>query len=147
MNAWPRQAVAKYSRVVGPKNVPSLPLKRFAFSAQQRIRQKHEFESVFQCGIKIYAPPFQAWIANGQSSVSRLGLIVSKKLGSAPVRNRYKRICREWFRLNAQHFVRAFDILLAPKPSQFLQLSYEQQQHVFAQLLKQVNDKLGQRSD
>ncbi|AKU98585.1 Ribonuclease P protein component [Labilithrix luteola] len=35
----------------------------------------------------------------GSLGHARLGIVVTKKIGSAPVRNRIKRLCRECFRL------------------------------------------------
>ncbi len=37
--------------------------------------------------------------AKGDAGVSRLGITVSKRVGNAVVRNRIKRLVREWFRL------------------------------------------------
>ncbi len=41
---------------------------------------------------------------------SRLGLTVTKKFGKAAARNRMKRICREFFRLNRHHLTKTWDI-------------------------------------
>lgn len=46
---------------------------------------------------------------------SRLGLSVSRKVGNAPVRNRWKRIIREAFRKNQTKFSGNFDIVVVPQ--------------------------------
>lgn len=45
----------------------------------------------------------------------RLGLTVSRKKGPAVVRNRIKRVVREFFRINQQKFKVRFDIIFVPK--------------------------------
>lgn len=45
----------------------------------------------------------------------RLGLAVSKKVGRANVRNRVKRVLREFFRLNRPTLPNGFDIVAVPK--------------------------------
>ena len=50
-----------------------------------------------------------------QLDVSRLGITVTKKYGSATVRNRFKRIVREAFRINRKHLIKGYDIVVMPK--------------------------------
>jgi ribonuclease P protein component len=45
---------------------------------------------------------------------ARLGLSISKRVGNAPTRNRWKRLIREVFRKNRQRFP-AIDIVARPK--------------------------------
>jgi len=70
------------------------------FSKKERLLKRREFQLVFDNGerfgnnqLKIYA------LSNGDS-VSRLGLVVGRKFGNSPKRNRFKRILREAYRLN-----------------------------------------------
>lgn len=51
---------------------------------------------------------------SGPSGV-RLGLTVSRKKGPAVVRNRIKRVIREFFRLNQNKFLVRADIIIVPK--------------------------------
>jgi len=51
---------------------------------------------------------------NGLSQ-NRLGLVVSKKIGNAVIRNRIKRIIREYFRLNRNNFPLKKDIIIIAK--------------------------------
>lgn len=45
----------------------------------------------------------------------RLGLTVSRKVGRAVVRNRVRRVLREFFRLRQAMIVRPLDIVVVPK--------------------------------
>lgn len=45
----------------------------------------------------------------------RLGLTVSRKVGRAVVRNRVRRVLREFFRLRQAMLVRPLDIVVVPK--------------------------------
>ena len=47
----------------------------------------------------------------------RLGLTVSKKVGTAVIRNRVKRMCREFFRLNNRRLGGVWDINIIAKQS------------------------------
>jgi len=46
----------------------------------------------------------------------RLGLSVSRKLGRATVRNRWKRVLREAFRLSRQRLPGGVDLIVVPRP-------------------------------
>jgi ribonuclease P protein component len=55
-----------------------------------------------------------------QNSFSRLGVTVTRRYGSAHLRNRFKRLVREAFRLSYPHFTFTFDVVVRPR-SQALQ--------------------------
>jgi len=45
----------------------------------------------------------------------RLGVVVSKEVGSATYRNKIKRVCREFFRLHKRRIRGAVDIVILAK--------------------------------
>jgi len=48
----------------------------------------------------------------------RLGLSVSRKVGNAVVRNRWKRLIREAFRLTRPELAEGLDLIVIPRPDQ-----------------------------
>lgn len=68
------------------------------FPKKQRIKTSSEFNVVFNEGTKFVCPEFVA-LSNGTTKLHpRLGVVVSKKVGNAVVRNKIKRSFREIFR-------------------------------------------------
>ena len=57
---------------------------------------------------------FVRWRAPGEKDW-RLGMAVTKKVGSAVVRNRVKRVLREFFRLHQALMPPALDLVVVPK--------------------------------
>lgn len=73
----------------------------FSFPKSQRLLKRQQFTRTLDDGLKVVHPLFVMLSQkNEDSSVARLGLIVSKKNGKAVTRNRIKRRLREVFRHN-----------------------------------------------
>lgn len=54
-------------------------------------------------------------ISLGGQDRTRLGITVTKKVGNAVVRNRIKRLCREFFRFNKHNITGHWDINIIAK--------------------------------
>jgi ribonuclease P protein component len=74
------------------------------FSRQERLRKRVDFLRLSHEGQKIHSANFIVlWKERPEPSV-RLGVTVSGKVGNAVVRNRVKRLVREFYRLNKDLF-------------------------------------------
>ncbi len=70
----------------------------FDFSRTNRLLKSRDFEATMNSGTKVVSPHLVV-IANRSSlAAGRLGLVVSRKVGSSVTRNRIKRNLRECFR-------------------------------------------------
>src|ERR1044071_7347343 len=90
---------------------------------QMRLRRRAEFVVVQSQGIKLHGRHVLA-LARKRSDpelVGRLGITVTKKVGNAVVRNRIKRLLREWLRLH-EWVPTGWDVVLVAKDSTARQL-------------------------
>lgn len=90
----------------------------FALSKKEHLRSPIEFRRVYdrRCSagdrwLLVFACP------NGLDHL-RLGLSVSRKIGNAVVRNRFRRLYREAFRLSRHEMPAGLDLVLIPRSSE-----------------------------
>ena len=85
------------------------------FGRQFRLRTAADFERVYQA--KVFAAD-DVLVLNACSSDlphARLGLSISKKVGNAVTRNRWKRLIREAFRLTRTELPPGIDLVIRPQ--------------------------------
>ncbi len=88
-----------------------------------RLLKRREFLLVQRQGKRQYVPSFtvikyprlSAGRHGKATGEPRLGLAVTRRIGKAVVRNRIKRLVREFFRLHREKMPPAHDILIIPK--------------------------------
>jgi ribonuclease P protein component len=85
------------------------------FRRGDRLKKRYEFRQVQLNGRRIHTPHFLIVVQPNASSNTRLGITVTKKVGSAVERNRIKRVVREVFRRNRGLFPLGHDVVLIAK--------------------------------
>ena len=80
--------------------LPSLP--SLGIRKEMRLRQRVDYLAIQGGGRKLHGRHVLAMVRKqpGVCPHGRLGLTVTKKVGNAVVRNRIKRLLREWLRLH-----------------------------------------------
>lgn len=85
------------------------------FGKQDRLRSPADFKRVYdrKCSVSnqwliVYACP-------NELGRTRVGLSVSKKVGNAVARNRFKRLYREAFRLTCADLPNGLDLIMLPR--------------------------------
>lgn len=76
------------------------------------------------------------------SSQSRLGIVVTKRYGSAPQRNRFKRLVREAFRTARLDFGCIVDVVVRPRSCALEACMQEIQQELLAFVTQAVRQQL-----
>jgi ribonuclease P protein component len=100
-----------------------MPRRTLGIDKQMRLRQRVDYLAVQTGGTKLHGRHVLA-IAQRRADSSprgRLGLTVTKKVGNAVVRNRIKRLLREWLRIHGW-VPTGWDMVLVAKDSAARQL-------------------------
>lgn len=88
-----------------------------SFGAADRVRRRGEYRRIQTRGTKVHSRRF-LWMVHPSlvgADHARLGVVVTKKLGSAVRRNRIKRVLREVFRRHRELFPSASDVVAIAK--------------------------------
>jgi ribonuclease P protein component len=85
------------------------------FPARFRIRRQTDFDRVFDSGVVAADSVLVGYVSSNGLPHSRLGLSVSRKVGKAVVRNRWKRLIREAFRRCRDELPAGYDLVLRPR--------------------------------
>jgi ribonuclease P protein component len=110
-------------------------------SKQMRLRRRAEFLAVQSGGTKVHGRHILAIAkrrVESEQGRGRLGLTVTKKVGNAVVRNRIKRLLREWMRLHGW-IPAGWDLVLVAKDSAARQLHPDDFATDLTRILRQLS--------
>jgi ribonuclease P protein component len=98
---------------------------RYTFGRKRRIADPVDFRAAYDCGRSMSRGPLKLFIRRNRHGHPRLGISVSKRVGTAPRRNRIKRRLREAFRLMQHDWPSdgGWDLVIVVRPHEPLMLA------------------------
>jgi ribonuclease P protein component len=91
---------------------------RSTLGRDRRVRWSRDFARIRQAGRRLAQGALVAnWAVLPTGATSRLGVITSRKVGSAVERSRARRLLRESFRRHQHELAGAVDLVLIARPS------------------------------
>ena len=83
--------------------------------AEVTVKENYKFRRIYRKGRSAVSPCMVVYCQKNRQGRSRLGVTVSTKLGHAVVRNRVRRRLREIYRLNREHMVPGYDVIVVAR--------------------------------
>lgn len=127
-----------------PKEVVHHSLRKATSRRQlETLRSGGQFRQVYNHGQRFSNPFFAAFFLKNETSQQRLGITVTRKIGSAVVRNRCKRRLREIFRLRDREALSStgYDLVINVR-SGMIEAEYRELQAAFMNILKKFQENL-----
>jgi len=104
---------------------------------ETRLRKKGEFRKIYDQGRKYFGRYLILFVVKKDSETNRYGIVASKKVGKAVIRNRSRRQIREIVRSARGNIASGNDIILVVKSSA-VGASYADLQQDFASLCRKA---------
>lgn len=115
----------------------------FRFRQSQHIKKRDDFQKMFAVRCSVRDEWLLIFGRFNDLPHTRIGLSVSKKLGNAVTRNRWKRLLREAFRLEQARLPPGLDLVVIPAQKQAPEL--EPLRNSFVKLARRLPKKLQKR--
>ena len=87
----------------------------FSLTKSERLLRRSDFERLSKQGDRMNGEYFIVLYSQNDLGRSRLGVTVSKRVGCAVIRNRVKRLAREYFRRHKTFSGHSYDISIIAK--------------------------------
>jgi ribonuclease P protein component len=88
----------------------------YTFPKSHRLVHAREFDAVYAAKVRESRGPLTVFAMPNELGHPRLGLSVPRRVGTAPKRNRIKRLLREAFRLLRHDWPRGYDLVVNVRP-------------------------------
>lgn len=105
-----------------------------------RVLKRKEF-LFSQKGTPFFHDSMTLVISKNNENYPKFGVVVSKKVGNAVIRNYYKRILRVFFRTNKPSFSIGFNYIVIPKEN-IQKYDYKSLLEIFLKLVKRSNEEI-----
>lgn len=110
----------------------------------ERLRSTRQFQRVYRRRCSASGGRLIVYVCESETEKTRLGVSVSRKVGGAVRRNRWKRLLREAFRLTKHELPRGIDLVLIPR--QGVEPCLEELKKSLVQLSRQAAKKLRRKA-
>jgi ribonuclease P protein component len=104
------------------------------YPRRERLTRRSEYLRVYAVGTKRVGRAFICYTARHEGQGRKVGFAVSRKVGSAVVRNRIKRYLREIYRRNRVHLDQETHFVVVARPA-CAELDYHQCESALRQIL------------
>ena len=101
-------------------SLPSNPHQVIGFPKTERLRKRPDFLVVSRQGHKYHSVHFIILVLPSGRPVTRIGITASRKVGNAVVRNRIRRLVREFYRQHKVLFQQSDYSIIAKKGAERL---------------------------
>ncbi len=112
----------------------------FQFARAQRVRRQADFDRIYRRNVYAADDTLVVQGCESGTTSSRLGLSVSRRVGNAVVRNRWKRRIREAFRQQQAVLPAGLDLVVRPRRG--AKLSFEAIKRSLPQLAQRIDRQL-----
>jgi ribonuclease P protein component len=112
-------------------------LKKNAFPKRLRLTSNDEFKAIIGRRRRFGDNVLVLYAAPNGREYSRLGVSAGKAAGNAVVRNRFKRVVREVFRLNREQMPAGFDYVVIGTAKE---LTFDKVKESFLKLSKRIEN-------
>ncbi len=99
----------------GVPSARSVDRKDHGFSKRYRVKDAARFSAAYQSTHVAVDQRLIVSLLRNESTGPKLGISIPKKTGHAPLRNRWKRLIREAFRLQRDQLPEGWDIFVRPR--------------------------------